>query len=112
RSRQAERRAGDQRAEPDRGGLAGEAGQRDPGVARPGLAVAAHGEVVVGAEERIEPQQLALLGDREEVVVGGALLGLGEDAQSHQAGEPFSGLASLSGFGLDARSSEPASLMS
>ena len=38
-------------------------------------------EVVVGPEERVEAERLGLAGDRQQVVVGRALLGLGEDAQ-------------------------------
>ena len=50
----------------------------------PGQAVArAHPQVVVGAEEGVEAEVLGGLGDGELVVVGGALLGLDEDAQIH-----------------------------
>ena len=76
---------GDQGAEPDRGGVAGQAGQRHPGVRRAGQAVGAQGEVVVGAEERAEPEPLGRLGHGEEVVVRRALLGLGEDPEVHAA---------------------------
>ena len=58
-------------------------GQRDPGVARPGQPVAAHRQVVVGAEERPEAEPLGLLRDPEEVVVRRALLGFGEDTELH-----------------------------
>ena len=37
--------------------------------------------VVIGPEERVEAEPLGALRDREQLVVGRALLGLGEDAQ-------------------------------
>jgi hypothetical protein len=40
-----------------------------------------HREVVVAAEEGPEPEALGGRGHREQIVVGGTLLGLGEDAQ-------------------------------
>ena len=43
----------------------------------------AHREVVVGAEEGVEAELLGGSGDGEQVVVGGALLGLGEDPEVH-----------------------------
>ena len=49
----------------------------------PGQPVGAHRQVVVGAEEGVEAELLRGLRDGEQVVVGGALLGLGEDAQLH-----------------------------
>jgi hypothetical protein len=52
----AERCRGDQGAQPDRRRLTGDAAQRHPGVGRPGLAVTAHRQVVVGTEERGKPQ--------------------------------------------------------
>ena len=76
----AEGRGGHQRAEPDRAGLPRDPGQGRPGIRRPGQTVAAHVQVVVGAEERAEPEPLGALGDGDEVVVRGALLRLGEDA--------------------------------
>ena len=66
-----------------RRGVAGEPGQGGPGVGGPGGAVARHVQVVVGAEEAVEPQLLGGAGHREEVVVGRALLGLGEDPEVH-----------------------------
>jgi hypothetical protein len=84
RARRPERGRRDQRAEPDPAGLAGQAGQRDPGVGRAGQAAdAAHLEVVVGPEERVKAQVLGRLGHPQQGVVVRALLGLGEDAQSH-----------------------------
>ena len=80
---QPERRAGHHRAEPDRAGLAGQAGQRHPGVAGARQPLGAHAEVVVGAEEGPEAETFGLLGDPHQVVVGGSLLGFGEDAQLH-----------------------------
>jgi hypothetical protein len=66
-----------------------EAGQRDPGVAgaRQTRAVA-HRHVVVASKEG--PKTQALRPDRhpEKVVVGGALLRLGEDAEFHTCNVP------------------------
>ncbi len=58
--------------------------ERHPGVGRtrPGIALA-DALVVVGTEERVEAEALGAPGDREQLVVGRALLRLGEDAQSH-----------------------------
>jgi hypothetical protein len=64
----------------DPAGLAGEPGEGDPGVGRAGESVAAHGQVVVGPEEGVEAGLLGAPRDGEQVVVGGAHLGLGEDA--------------------------------
>ena len=72
-----------QRAQPDRGRLARQAGQRRPGVGRAGRPVDAHREVVVGAEERVEAEVLGSPGHPEELVVGRALLGLGEHTKIH-----------------------------
>ena len=48
----------------------------------PGQAVAvAHHQVVVAAEEGAEAQRLGAPGDGQQVVVGRALLGFGEDAE-------------------------------
>ena len=55
----------------------------DPGVGGPGQAVAAHRQVVVGPEEGVEAGLLGAPGDGQQVVVGGAHLGLGEDPQLH-----------------------------
>ncbi len=61
--------------------LAGDAGQRDPGVGRTGQAVGvAHLEVVVAAEERSEAEAFGALCDGQQIVVRGALLRFGEDA--------------------------------
>ncbi len=43
---------------------------------------------MVGAEERPETEPFGLLGHPQQVVVGGALLGFGEDAQLHGASLP------------------------
>ena len=80
----AERHRRDERAEPDPRRLAAERGERHPRVGRPRARVAlADAHVVVGAEERVEPELLGEPGDREQLVVGRALLGLGEDPQPH-----------------------------
>ena len=58
------------------------AGEGDPRIGRPGQpADAAHLEVVVAAEERAVPELLGAARDGEQVVVRGALLGLGEHAE-------------------------------
>jgi hypothetical protein len=81
---QPEGAGGHQGAEPDALGLTGEPGQGDPGVGRAGQAVhGAHAEVMVGTEEGVEAEVLGGLGDGEQSVVGGPLLGLGEDAKIH-----------------------------
>ena len=72
-----------ERAEPDPGGLAGQSGEGHPGVGRPGQAVPAHRQVVVGPEEGVEAGLLGAPGDGEEIVVRGAHLGLGEDPELH-----------------------------
>ena len=78
---------GDQGAQPDRGGVAGDAGQGDPGVAGAGEAVGTpHRQVVVAPEEGVEAQGLGGPGHGQQGLVGGALLGLGEDAQEHLHG--------------------------
>src|SRR6266498_4981488 len=79
-----ERRRAHQRAEADVAGLARQAGQGDPRVGGTGARVAlADALQVVGPEERVEPEILAGPGHAEEVVVGSALLRLGEDAEIH-----------------------------
>src|SRR6185437_689677 len=79
----AESRRRHERAEPDALGLAGDTAQRDPGVGRARQAVPTHGEEVVRAEERVEALLLGPLCDGEQLVVGGALLGLDEDPELH-----------------------------
>ena len=69
---------------PDPVGLPGDAGQGDPGIGRTGQAVGASDrQVVVASEEGVEAEGLRRLGDRQQLVVGGTLLGLGEDSQEH-----------------------------
>lgn len=81
---QPEGTGGHQGAEPDALGLTGESGQGEPGVGGAWQAVAgAHAEVVVGTEEGVEAEVLGGLGDGEQRVIGGPLLGLGEDAEIH-----------------------------
>ena len=78
----AERHRGDERAEADGRRVPSQAGQRDPRVGRAREAVAAtHDEVVVAAEEGSEAERLGAPGDGQQVVVGRALLGFGEDAE-------------------------------
>ncbi len=81
-TRAAERHRGDERAEADGRGVAGQAGERDPRVGRTGKPVAVtHDEVVVAAEEGPEAQLLGAPGDGEQVVVRRPLLRFGEDAE-------------------------------
>ena len=70
------------------GRLPGEGAEGDPGVgrARAGRSRAPIFEVVVRAEEAVEAERLGRLGHGEQLLVGGALLGLGEDAQLHRPG--------------------------
>jgi hypothetical protein len=84
RARMAEGGRGHQRAQPDALGVSGQAGQRDVrvgGAREPGDA--AHLQVVVRAEEGVEAQLLGQARHGEQIVVRGALLGLGEDPQLH-----------------------------
>src|SRR5262249_39112514 len=75
---------GEQRAEPDARGLPGQAGEGGPRFGGPGLpADAAHAEKMVGAEEPIEAELFGGSCHGKELVVGRALLGLGEDPQLH-----------------------------
>ncbi len=75
---------GHQRAQADPGGLPGQPGEGDPGVGGAGQAVrVAHAQVVVRAEEGAVVQVLGGPGHSQQRVVGGPLLGLGEDAQVH-----------------------------
>ena len=94
RSRLAERGRADQRAQPNARGLDRESGQRRPRVGRTRPAVhAAHVQVVVGAEEAVESTLLGAEREPAQVVVGGALLRLVEnaDVQSLVHGATFSG---------------------
>src|SRR5699024_9758442 len=52
-----------------------------------------------GAEERGEAQLLAALGHGEDVVVGGALLGFGEDAKVHGLSVPGQAQQAVPGRG-------------
>ena len=62
--------------------LAGDPAERDPGVGRAGQpAAVTHREIVVAAEERSESELLGTLCHRQQIVVGRALLRLGEDAE-------------------------------
>ncbi len=88
RARETEGGRGDHGAEPDRRRVAGEPGEGGPGVRwawQPVLREDA--QVVVGAEEGVEAELLGEAGDSEELVIAGALLGFGEDAELHGLGE-------------------------
>ncbi len=54
---------------PDPAGLPGEGAQGDPGVGGARQAVAAHRQIMVGAEERIETTCFRLLGHRQQALV-------------------------------------------
>ncbi len=72
---------GDQSAQADPRGLAGQTGQRDPGIGRPRkTGNPAHLQIVIGPEERIEPRILGHLRNPQQIIVGCPLLGLGEDS--------------------------------
>ena len=80
----AERDRRDQRAQADAGRVARQTGERRPGVGHRGQRPRRpHLEVVVGAEERAVAVLGADAGHGQELVVGRALLGLGEEACSH-----------------------------
>ncbi len=86
-SREPEGGGREQGPEPDPLGVAGEAGERRPGVARAGHAVdRAHLEVVVGAEECPEAAFFGSSGHAEQLFVARSLLGLGEDPEFHGRG--------------------------
>ena len=80
---EAERDRRDQRAQSNARRLAAERGERQPRVGGPRPGRPAHVQVMVGAEEGVEAELLRQLRDRQQLVVGGALLGLGEDAEFH-----------------------------
>src|SRR6185436_7030936 len=81
---EAERHRSHERAEPDRLRLAGERRERRPRVGRAGArTTVAHVEVVVGPEERVEPELFGEAGEGEQLLVGRTLLGLGEDTEFH-----------------------------
>ena len=68
-------------------GLAGDGAEGDPRVGRAGQAAhVAHLQVVIRAEEGVEPVGLGPLGDGELLGVGRPLLGLDEDAEIHEVG--------------------------
>ena len=82
RSGHPERGGGDEGPEADRRRLAGDRPEGDPRIGRSRVAAdVAHLQEVVAAEERPEAQPLGALSDGEQGVVGGTLLGLGEDAE-------------------------------
>ncbi len=82
--RQPERGAGHQGAKADAGRLGRESGEGRPGVGRARLpGHRPHLEVVVGAEEGVEAELFGGLRNSAQRGVRGALLGLGEDPQSH-----------------------------
>ena len=86
RSGKAKGGGGEHGPEADALGVPGQSGEGDPRVARPRKAAdLTHLQVVVRAEEGVEAQLLGQLGDGEKLVVGGALLGLGEDSEVHKA---------------------------
>ena len=73
-----------QSAKPDGGRVSGQSGQGDPriGGARQ-AADGTHLQIVVGAEECRKALLLSAAGNSQQIVVGGALLGFGEDSQFH-----------------------------
>ena len=84
RTGKAERHRCHQGAEPDPRRLPADRGEGEPRVGRAGPeGPFADAQVVIGPEERVEPELLRELRDREQLLVGGALLRFGEDPQSH-----------------------------
>ena len=74
----------DQRAQANRLGVTPQPGERGPGVGVGGQTGGrTHLEVVVGAEEGVKPTFLGGTSHRQQLLVGGPLLGFGEDSQSH-----------------------------
>ena len=68
-----------ERAKSDGRRVARQSGERDPRVGRSRKTRdRTHFQVVVGAEEGAETESLGLQRDGQEVIVSGALLGLGE----------------------------------
>jgi hypothetical protein len=78
-----ERRGGDERAETQLGRPRCESGERRPGVVRSAPDATVAGQVVVGAEERLEPARLAGVGERDPVRPGHVLLALDHEAEAH-----------------------------
>ena len=81
--RMAERGGRHERAEPQRVRHRGEPGDRPPGVQRAARLAAEHGQVVVGAEERLEAEPLARAGQLEPVLPGDVLLALDHHGEAH-----------------------------
>ena len=75
----------DERAEPDPLGRDSQGRQRREGVERRSLAPTDDGEIVVGAEQPLEPAPLARVGEREPLVPGDALLPLDHQAKPHRS---------------------------
>jgi hypothetical protein len=83
---QPEGRRTHQGAEPDLAGLQREAGQRQPGIGRAGLPGSLpYPQVVVGTEESVVTGILRGPRNPQQIVVGGALLRLGEDPEVHDS---------------------------
>jgi hypothetical protein len=83
-TRKPERHRADQRAEPDRPRLAGQAGQHGERIRRARQAVVVvHRQVVIGQEEAAEARVLGQPRQPQLLVVGGAELGAGEQTHIH-----------------------------
>ena len=80
-----ERDRRDERAEPDPLGPHSQSRQRRDCVERRSLAPADDGEIVVGAEQPLEPAPLARIGERQPLVPRDALLPLDHQAQPHRS---------------------------
>jgi hypothetical protein len=80
-----ERHRRDERPQPDPLGVAGQAGEHRPGVGRGQPARPREALVVVRSEERLEARGLGPARDRQLLVVGQPLLGLGHQGEAHRA---------------------------
>ena len=79
----AERGRRDQRPEPQLGRDRGQRAERSPGVERSASADAVDRPVVIRAEQRLEAEPLARLGERDPVLPGHVLLALDHHGEAH-----------------------------
>ena len=84
-ARQAERRGRDERPEAQRRRARGEARERRPGVVRDVPGLVRLRDVVVGAEERVDPVLLAGVGEVAPLLPGDAFLALDHQGDAHRA---------------------------
>ena len=83
-SRQTECCRSDECAKTNRAGFARDCTERDPRIGRAGHRIAsAHAQVMIGAEEAVEPELFGKLRNRELFTIRSALLGFNKDAKFH-----------------------------